>query len=95
MFPAFQANVASYLVSVVAKMVGDRIALERIWQNQELSSQMKGQLIKWAEEVNDALHRSSNGRMISEWAKKPECWAVLRDRAYSEVRGDIPEIQPS
>jgi hypothetical protein len=42
--------------------------------------------------INDVLHRSANGRMISEWAKKPECWDVVRDAAYSEAAQGIPEV---
>jgi hypothetical protein len=30
--------------------------------------------------------------MISEWAKKPECWDVVRAAAYSEVPSGIPEV---
>jgi hypothetical protein len=95
MFPAFQGNVAVYLVSIISKMVGDQIDLERIWKKQELSTQMKDQIKKWAEEVNEALHKSANGRMISEWAKKPECWSVLQERTYSKVIGIIPEFKQS
>ena len=93
MFPAFQANVAAYLVSVAAKLIGERLDLDRIWQQQDLSRQLKGQLSVWAPEVSDTLHRSANGRMISEWAKKPECWTIVREASYSPVRADVPELR--
>lgn len=51
------------------------------------------QLRKWACEVNDVLHRSSGGRMISEWAKRPECWEAVRSASYSPIGDGIPEIQ--
>lgn len=93
MFPAFQANVAAYLVSISAKLIGDKIDLDRIWQQQDLSRQLKGQLSVWASEVNEILHRSANGRMISEWAKKPECWAIVSQGHYSQEKNDIPEMR--
>lgn len=93
MFPAFQANVAAYLVSIAAKLIGERLDLGRIWQQQDLSWQLKEQVRVWAPEVNDILHRSANGRMISEWAKKPECWAIVKVGYYSETRTDIPEVR--
>jgi hypothetical protein len=89
MFPAFQANIAAYLVSMAAQLAGDRLDLDRIWTQQELSYQLK----VWATEVNDILHKSSSGRMISEWAKKPECWKIVREQSYSMAKGDIPEIR--
>ncbi|HBG05154.1 MAG: abortive phage infection protein [Geobacteraceae bacterium GWC2_58_44] len=93
MFPAFQANVAAYLVSVAAKIIGDRLDFDKIWQKQEISSQMKEQLKVWAVEVNDALHRSSNGKMISEWAKKAECWELVRGISFSTIKSDLPEVK--
>ncbi len=79
MFPAFQGNVTTYLVSLVAHKLGERIDLERIWAQQDISKPLQSLLLQtWAEEVNSVLHQSAAGRMISEWAKKPECWVGVR-----------------
>jgi uncharacterized protein Usg len=93
MFPAFQANVAYYLVSLTAKLTGENLDLDKIWQQQDLSYQLKDQLKVWASEVNDILHSSSAGRMISEWAKKPECWRIVQGHSYSTISKGIPEIK--
>ena len=92
MFTAYQANVAAYLVSVLSYILGDKIKFEKIWEKQDISNELRNQLEVWAKEVNNFLHSSSNGRMISEWAKKPECWNTVRDLKYSPSRLDIPEI---
>lgn len=92
MFPAFQANVTAYLVSLVAHKIGDRIDLEGIWQQQDISTQFKKQLEIWAPEVNQVLHQSSGGRMISEWAKSLACWETVRDATFSKVVLEIPEL---
>jgi hypothetical protein len=31
--------------------------------------------------------------MISEWAKRPECWKAVRDHRYSTLAENIPEIR--
>jgi len=93
MFPAFQANIVAYLVSVVAKLVGEQLDLDKIWQTQELSPQLKNQFRIWATEVSDTLHSSSGGRMISEWAKKAECSEYAMRRSYSPVSAGIPEVR--
>lgn len=92
MFPAFQANVAAYLVSLTAEKIGNRIVFERVWNQQDISSALKEQIATWAPEVNDALHSGAKGRMVSEWAKKPECWEAVRSASYSPVRDSIPEL---
>ena len=92
MFPAFQGNVATYLVSLLSNQLGDKIILEKIWLRQDISADLRRQLQIWATEVNDNLHRSANGRMLSEWAKKPECWDAVRTAAYSPVLDGIHEL---
>lgn len=93
MFPAFQANVAAYVVAVVSKLVGERLDLMRIWLQQDLSAQLKAQLQVWAQEVNEVLHRTADGRMVSEWAKRPECWAAVQGASYSKAMAGIPELR--
>jgi hypothetical protein len=91
MFQAFQANVVAYLVSMLANRIGGAIKLQRIWDSQDISSELLGQLRRWAPEVHDVLQRSASGRMISEWAKKAECWDTVRKAQYSKPAADIPE----
>jgi hypothetical protein len=93
MFPAFQGNVVTYLVSVVAERIGDKMNLEKIWLTQDISAPLQKLLQKWAGEVNSALHSSAGGRMISEWAKKPDCWEAVRSAKYSPHGSGIPELR--
>jgi AIPR protein len=93
MFQAFQANVAAYAVSVLADKLGDRIDLERVWAKQAASPELMAQIATWAKEVNDVLHRTANGRMVSEWAKKPECRDAVLGATYSAAADDMPEVR--
>jgi hypothetical protein len=93
MFPAFQANVAAYTVSVLSERIGDRLDLDKVWQKQGISAQFQEQIQIWAREVNDALHQGANGRMLSEWAKKVECWEAVLRAPFSETLTGIPELR--
>lgn len=93
LFPAFQGNVAIYVISLLANRAGDRMDLNRIWLHQDISGPLRSQLQSWAVEVNDILHRTSGGKMISEWAKKPECWDAVRKASYSPIQDGIPELR--
>jgi hypothetical protein len=93
MFPAFQGNVAIYLVALVAERLGTTFELEKVWNRQDISSGLRQQLQIWAMEVNEVLHRTSGGKMISEWAKKPECWDAVRGASYSPMLDNVYELR--
>lgn len=93
MFQAFQANITAYTVSVTAMMLGDRIDLDKIWSSQAVSYELLKQIETWAREVSDVLHESAGGKMISEWAKKPECRDAVFAASYSPVATGIPEVR--
>jgi hypothetical protein len=93
MFPAFQANITSYTISILALKLGATLNLNRVWQEQSISPQLHRQIAIWAEEVNQALNQGAEGKMISEWAKKIECWWKVREVHYSATLTGIPENQ--
>lgn len=95
MFPAFQANVTAYTIAVLSEKLGARIDLDRIWIKQAASPELMSQIAIWAKEVNDTLHATSGGRMVSEWAKRPECKEAVMGGNYSEPADDIPEVRPA
>lgn len=91
-FKQAQANIAAYVVSLLAFRLGDQTDLDRIWLRQGISKQLSGQLEVWAVEMERALIQDANGRMISEQAKRPECWHAVRDYSFSKASNDIPEF---
>ncbi len=93
MFQAFQANVAAYTVSLLSSKLGSRFDLGKVWERQGISPQLLAQLGVWAREVNELLHRTAGGRMVSEWAKKSECREAVLRATFSEPAADIPEIR--
>lgn len=95
MFQAFQANVAAYTVSILSNRLGASFDLDRVWTRQGVSHELLSQLSVWAREVNEVLHRTAGGRMVSEWAKKPECREAVFGATYSEAASGIPEVRPS
>ena len=93
MFQAFQANVTAYTVALVSYKLGDRIDLEKIWLKQGASPELLEQIGVWAKEVNEVIHKSSGGRMVSEWAKKAECREAVFAATYSRAADNIPELR--
>jgi hypothetical protein len=91
-FPAFKANVTAYTVALVSHLLGARISLDDIWDRQAISLQLGKQILVWSDEVHALLHDSAKGRMISEWAKRRECWEAMLDHAWSVPDMHIPEL---
>lgn len=93
MFQAFQANVAAYTVSLLSDKLGHRIDLDHIWNRQATSPELLSQIAVWAQEVNAVLHASAGGKMVSEWAKRPECKDAVLSARYSAAADNIPELK--
>lgn len=93
MFEAFQANIGVYLVSLLSNRLGERLDLDRIWLRHELSPELRDVLRAWATEVKCVLHQTAGGRMVSEWAKKPDCWEAVRKAEYTPPPAGIPEVR--
>ena len=84
MFPAFQGNVATYLVAILSELYGNKFNFDQVWTNQAISKELTNQLKIWANEVNDIL--------LSEWAKKSECWDAVKNCKFSPPAEKIPEF---
>lgn len=93
MFQAFQANVVAYTVSLLAEKLGHCIDLERVWNKQAASPELLAQIAVWAKEVNEVLHASAGGKMVSEWAKRPECKDAVMGASYSTAASNIPDVK--
>ena len=82
-------------MALVAEKLGDRIDLEKVWLRQGASPELLAQIAVWAREVNDTLHATSGGKMVSEWAKRPECKEAVMGASYSAPATNIPEARPA
>lgn len=77
-FPAYRAQVATYLVAYLSHRTGRQVDLDGIWKRQELSAELVGLMRGWAYETRDAIVATSNGRNVTEWCKRVECWKAIR-----------------
>lgn len=90
---AYLANVTAYTVALISRSFGESFDLERVWSRQGISPQLVKQIEVWAREVNERLHETANSRMVSEWAKRPECREAMFARPFSMPADDIPEVR--
>jgi len=92
-YPSFQANIVAYTVAVIGHLAGQRISLDQIWQRQALSPALQEWAADLARIVDEGLRTSAGGRMVSEWAKKAECWDAVRKLSFPPPPAGTPELQ--
>lgn len=92
---AFQANITAYTVALLANRLGGRFNLDRVWLAQDISPGLAKLLETWAVQVEQVLHSTANGKMVSEWAKKEACWVQVREAQYADLDPvlNIPELK--
>lgn len=92
-FPAYRAQVATYLVAYLSHRTGRQVSLDAIWTEQGLSSRLVELMREWAFDIRDAIVGSSKGRNVTEWCKKDGCWKAVRGLELSLPKKLPPEIQ--
>ena len=86
-------NVTTYLVALLSERYHSGFDLNMVWQLQDISDQLKVVVRHWAPEINNALLSSSGGKLISEWAKKAECWEFIKSTPCSVSSSLFPEVK--
>lgn len=86
-------NIATYVVSVVADRLGDRLDLEQIWKQQGISTGLRDLLYDWAKIINADFIRIGKGETIVQVARHPETWAKVREAKYPDPVEGIAELR--
>ncbi|MBR4607139.1 MAG: AIPR family protein [Lachnospiraceae bacterium] len=90
---ASKIHITTYTVSLLSERFGDSIDFDKIWQNQDLSQQFKILILDFARKVDVMMTRGSQNKLMSEWAKKDECWrSVINIQTTIDIN-NIPEIK--
>ena len=78
-FPAYRANIVSYLVAYISSRTGGQLDMELIWQEQGLSREFEELLRSWTHKIEEAIRSTAEGRNVTEWCKKEDCWKSIRN----------------
>jgi hypothetical protein len=92
-FPAYKANIVTYLVASLSYRSGSELSLRYIWDNQKISNELEGLLRSWSHRISDAITATAAGRNVTEWCKKEVCWQAIRELDLSFPNFLPPEWQ--
>lgn len=96
-FSAYRANAVSSTVALVAYRTCGRLKLEEIWRNQDVSDALEETMRSWMPRIHEEIVESAEGRNVTEWCKKKECWAMVQSLDLEFAPGfedELAEGQP-
>lgn len=77
-FSAYRANAVCYTVALLAYRTSGRLNLDGIWMNQDVSEALEETMRVWMPRIHEEIVDSADGRNVTEWCKKKECWALVQ-----------------
>ncbi|MYC67262.1 MAG: AIPR family protein [Acidobacteriia bacterium] len=92
-FPAYRANIVAYLIAYVSSQSGGRLDMELIWRKQVLSGEFEELLRSWSNGIDEAIRTTANGRNVTEWCKKEDCWKSVRNTTLELSDPMPPELR--
>lgn len=96
-FSAYRANAVCYTVALLAYRTAGRLDLDAIWTNQDVSEALEETMRVWMSRIHEEIVNSADGRNVTEWCKKKDCWALLQSLDLEFAAGfeeELAEGQP-
>lgn len=82
-----------YTISLISYLTDNKIDLYKIWKNQCLSETLSDFIYDLMKQVNDFIITNSPISHYIEWAKKDECWELVKQHEWTfnieEIKDDL------
>ena len=88
-FPAYRANIVTYLMSYLVHRSGTQLDLDAIWRNQDITDPLRDLVRTWSHNISSEIISGAAGRNVTEWCKKEKCWEHI-----SSLQLDMPDDLP-
>lgn len=81
--------IVPYTLSLLNLITGGRLDLYKIWKNQRISMELSDFIYELMKQVNLFIINKSPVSHYIEWAKKEECWLMVKENKWSYNIADI------
>ena len=88
-YGGYRANIVTYTLALLSHASSQRLDLQRIWREQDLSENLRGVIADLSHEVFRIISNPPGGRNITEWCKSERCWEQVRNQASREAMARI------
>jgi AIPR protein len=79
----FRANIVTYTIAKLATSTGQRIDLDRIWQEQRLTAALTAAIDELSRRIRVVIVTPVGNANVTEGAKRPECWRRVSDMHWT------------
>lgn len=85
--------VVPYTISLITKITKGQLDLYKIWMNQRISTELSDFTYDLMKQVNQFILDKSPVTHYIEWAKKEECWELVKNHEFgydlSQIKDDL------
>ena len=96
-FGGFRANIVTYALAWLAHHTAQKIDLEKIWRDQDISKNLNDSIQIVSAQANEhILNPPANRRNPGEWSKHPDCWTAFREKKIaipSALQKELVELR--
>ncbi|POP67707.1 AIPR family protein [Pseudomonas syringae] len=78
-FGGYKANIVTYTIAWISNRTSQRIDLDGIWKNQTISPVLHDVIREVSIVVYRIIVNPPNGKNVTEWCKRKECWEKIRE----------------
>lgn len=86
-FGGYRANIVTYSLAYLSRLTAQRIELDTIWKEQNVSLILQKAIILVSRQVHQVITNPPAGGNVTEWCKKETCWRRIR-----ELEIDLPDL---
>jgi hypothetical protein len=78
-----------YAIAMLTHLTNNQLDLYKIWRNQTISNSLKTLLYDMMKEIEIFIKSSAPGGLYGEWAKKEDCWFLIKKHKFQFNLEDI------
>ena len=97
-YGGYRANIVTYTLAFLSYATAQRIDLDRIWKEQQLTRALEYDIVEVSKFVHEIIVNPSGGANVGEWCKKKQCWDLIRGYDYkisSELESELVAVSYS
>ena len=82
-YGGYRANIVTYTLAFLSFKTAQRIDLEKIWKEQDLTTATEQSIIDISRMIHESITNPPSGANIGEWCKKEKCWEAIKTIPFS------------
>lgn len=97
-FGGYRANIVAYTLAYIAFKTAQRLDLDAIWKEQNLSEPLVQAIEKVCHHVHDHITTASGGANVTQFCKQEKCWKSLKENDWplpSELLDELIALGPN